>query len=151
MLNGVVYTIEAALPVLLEQGQGGAIVITSSSVGLKVGGVRFDTMSRGGAGYAAAKAGVIGLVNFYANALGEKNIRVNSVHPTGTNTPMVVNQQFAEYAAAHPSFGETMQNLLPTPLVEPADISEAMLYLCAESGRFVHGVKLSVDAGLVVR
>jgi SDR family mycofactocin-dependent oxidoreductase len=150
MLNGVVYTIEAALPTLLKQEEGGVIVITSSSVGLKVGGVRFDTMSRGGVGYAAAKAGVIGLVHFYANALGEKNIRVNSVHPTGTNTPMVVNPQFAEYAAAHPSFGETMQNLLPTPLVEPADISEAMLYLCAYSGRFVHGVKLSVDAGLVI-
>ncbi len=151
MLNGVYYTIEAALPILLEQDQGGAIVITSSSAGLKVGGVRLSTMNRGGAGYAAAKHGVVGLMRFYANGLGEKNIRVNSVHPTGVNTPMVVNEQFMEYVGEHPEFGETMQNLLPTPLVEAADVSEAMVYLCADSGRFVHGTTLSVDAGLVVK
>jgi len=151
MLSGVYYTIEAALPKLVDQDEGGAIVITSSSGGLKVGGIRFDTMSHGGAGYASAKHGVVGLMRYYANALGEKNIRVNSVHPTGVNSPMVVNEQFAEYAAAHPGFGETMQNLLPVPLIEPADVSEAMIYLCADSGRYITGITLSVDAGLVVR
>jgi SDR family mycofactocin-dependent oxidoreductase len=150
MLNGVYFTIEAALPFLIEQDQGGAIVITSSSAGLKAGGIRFSTMSRGAAGYAAAKHGVVGLMRYYANCLGEKNIRVNSVHPTGVATPMVVNQQFAEYAAENPDFVATMQNLLPTPLVEASDISEAMVYLCAESGRFVHGTTMSVDAGRVV-
>ena len=151
MLSGVYYTIEAALPKLVDQDEGGAIVITSSSGGLKVGGIRFDTMSHGGAGYAAAKHGVVGLMRYYANALGEKNIRVNTVNPTGVNTPMVVNEQFAAFAAAHPSFGQAMQNLLPVPVVEPVDVSEAMIYLCAESGRYITGITLSVDAGLGVK
>jgi NAD(P)-dependent dehydrogenase (short-subunit alcohol dehydrogenase family) len=44
-----------------------------------------------------------------------------------------------------------MQNLLPVPLIEPVDVSEAMIYLCADSGRYITGITLSVDAGLVVR
>lgn len=152
MLNGVYFTIEAALPALLEHGDGGAIVITSSSAGLKAGGIRFSSMSHGGAGYAAAKHGVVGLMRYYANALAEKHIRVNSVHPTGVMTPMVVNEQFIQFAAEHPEFGETMQNLLPNvPVIEVSDITEAMVYLCGNSGRYITGITHSVDAGLVVK
>lgn len=150
MLTGVFNTVEAAIPTLLEQDQGGAIVITSSSAGLKVGGARLSTVNRGSLGYAAAKHGVVGLMRAWANALAERNIRVNTVHPTGVNSPMVVNEQFARYTTEHPEIGQTMQNLLPTPLVEPIDISRAMLYLCSEDGRYVTGITLSVDAGLVV-
>jgi SDR family mycofactocin-dependent oxidoreductase len=152
MLNGAYFTIEAALPALLAHGEGGAIVITSSSVGLKVGGTRFSTMSHGGAGYAAAKHGVVGLMRYYANSLAEKNIRVNSVHPTGVNSPMVVNEQFMQFAMDNPEFGQTMQNLLPNvPVIEASDVTEAMVYLCGNSGRYVTGITHSVDAGLVVK
>lgn len=152
MLNGVHFTVEAALPALLDNAEGGAIVITSSSAGLKAGGVRLSTMSHGTAGYAAAKHGVVGLMRYYANALAEKNIRVNTVHPTGVATPMVVNEQFMQYAVEHPEFGETMQNLLPNvPVIEPSDITEAMVYLCGTSGRYITGITHTVDAGLVVK
>lgn len=152
MLNGVYFAIEAALPALLDNGEGGAIVITSSSAGLKAGGVRFSTMSHGSAGYAAAKHGVVGLMRYYANALAEKKIRVNSVHPTGVMTPMVVNEQFMQFAVENPEFGQTMQNLLPdVPVVEASDITEAMYYLCGTSGRYITGITHSVDAGLVVK
>ena len=152
MLNGVYFTIEAAVPALLDQGDGGAIVITSSSAGLKVGGIRFSTMSHGGAGYTAAKHGVVGLMRYYANSLAEKNIRVNSVHPTGVATPMVVNEQFIQYAMDNPQFGETMQNLMPNvPVIEASDVTEAMVYLCSTSGRYITGITHSVDAGLVVK
>ena len=152
MLNGVYFAIEAALPALLDNAEGGAIVITSSSAGLKAGGARFSTMSHGTAGYAAAKHGVVGLMRYYANSLAEKNIRVNSVHPTGVMTPMVVNEQFMQYAVEHPEFGQTMQNLLPNvPVIEPSDITEAMVYLCGTSGRYITGITHSVDAGLVVK
>jgi SDR family mycofactocin-dependent oxidoreductase len=150
MLSGVYYTIEACLPTLLAQDQGGAIVITSSAAGLKAI-ARFSTMSRGAAGYIAVKHGVVGLMRYYANALAEKNIRVNSVHPTGVNSPMVINDQFVEYATAHPEFGQLMQNPLPTPLIEASDVTEAMLYLCGGSGRFITGITLPIDAGLVVK
>jgi NAD(P)-dependent dehydrogenase (short-subunit alcohol dehydrogenase family) len=109
-------------------------------------------MSHGTAGYAAAKHGVVGLMRYYANSLAEKNIRVNSVHPTGVMTPMVVNEQFMQYAVEHPEFGETMQNLLPNvPVIEPSDITEAMIYLCGKSGRYITGITHSVDAGLTVK
>jgi NAD(P)-dependent dehydrogenase (short-subunit alcohol dehydrogenase family) len=92
MLNGVYYTIEAALPALLETGDGGAIVITSSVAGLSGMHVKFSQKTHGGAGYLAAKHGVVGIMRGYANMLAEKNIRVNTVHPTGLNSPMIVNQ-----------------------------------------------------------
>ena len=92
---------------------------------------RFDTMSHGAAGYASAKHGVVGLMRHYANGLGEKNIRVNTVNPTGVSTPMIMNEQFAAFAAAHRGFGQAMRNLLPVPVVEPVDVSEADdLFVC---------------------
>jgi SDR family mycofactocin-dependent oxidoreductase len=151
MLNGVYFTIEAALPALLANDDGGAIVITSSSAGLRAGGARLSTKSHGIAGYAAAKHGVVGLMRFYANTLAERNIRVNSIHPTGVASPMVVNEQFMQFAMEHPEFGETMQNLLDVPVIDVSDITEAVLYLCGHSGRYVTGVTLPVDAGLTVK
>ena len=76
---------------MIERGQGGAIVLTSSTAGIT--GIGGDT--RGGLGYTAAKHGVVGLMRSYANILAPHRIRVNSVHPTGVRTPMVVNEVMA--------------------------------------------------------
>jgi len=103
------------------------------------------------AGYAAARHGVVGLMRFYANTLAEKNIRVSTVHPTGVATPMVVNKQFMHYAMENPEFGQTMQNLLAVPVIEPNDITEAMVHLCGHGGRYITGITLPVDAGLTVK
>lgn len=151
MLNGAYFTVEAALPALLAHGDGGAIVITSSAAGLKSVGPGFNTKSHGGAGYTAAKHGVVGLMRYYATTLAEKNIRVNSVHPTGVATPMIENEQVAQYIAEHPDFGAVLQNLLPVPVVESSDVSEALMYLCGQSGRYITGVTLPVDAGLTIK
>lgn len=151
MLNGVYYTIEAALPALLEHGDGGAIVITSSVAGLSGMHVKLSQKTHGGAGYLAAKHGVIGVMRGYANMLAEKNIRVNTVHPTGLNSPMIVNEQVGRLLAEQPEYGAAFENLLPVPLIEASDISEAMLYLCGPSGRYITGIMLPVDAGFLVR
>jgi len=151
MLNGVYYTIEAALPALLEHGDGGAIVITSSVAGLSGMHAKFSQKTHGGAGYIAAKHGVAGLMRGYANMLAEKNIRVNSVHPTGLNSPMIVNPQVEQLLAEQPEYAAAFENLLPVPLIEASDISEAMLYLCGPSGRYITGIQLPVDAGFTVR
>ncbi len=95
MLNGVYFTIEAALPAMLAHGEGGAIVITSSAAGFKSVSIDFDTISHGAAGYTAAKHGVIGVMRHFATSLAEKNIRVNSVHPGGVATPMIINEAMA--------------------------------------------------------
>jgi SDR family mycofactocin-dependent oxidoreductase len=100
-LTGVWNTVEVAVPRLVEQGRGGAIVLTSSTAGLK--GIGGD--SGGGLGYTASKHGVVGLMRAYATNLLQHNIRVNSVHPTGVNTPMVVNEVMAAVPRGGPVGG----------------------------------------------
>ena len=151
MLTGVHFTIEAALPALLEHGDGGAIVITSSAAGLKSISPGTDTMSHGAAGYNAAKHGVVGLMRYYATSLAQNNIRVNSIHPGGVATPMILNDVVAGFVADHPRFGDAQQPLLPDGLVTPEAVSDAMVYLCGAAGRYLTGVALPIDAGLVVK
>jgi SDR family mycofactocin-dependent oxidoreductase len=147
LLNGVYYTVEAALPALLEHGEGGAIVITSSAAGLNSVCPTFSVRSHGFAGYHAAKHGVVGLMRYYATALAEKNIRVNTVHPSGVATPMIMNEAVMQNMADHPEGNSALQNLLPVPMVDSVDVTEAMVYLCGQSGRYLTGVTLPVDAG----
>jgi SDR family mycofactocin-dependent oxidoreductase len=151
MLTGVYFTIEAALPALLEHGDGGAIVITSSVAGLSGMHVRFGQKNEGGAGYIAGKHGVVGLMRYYANLLAEKNIRVNTVHPTGLASPMIINEQTERLLADQPEYQTAFENLLPVPVIEASDISNAMVYLCGDSGRYITGTTLQVDAGFAVK
>ena len=72
---------------------------------------------------------------------------MNSVHPTGVNTPMVVNDIMAEFLAQDPQMSNAMANALPVDLVEPVDISNAILWLVSDDARYVTGVTLPVDAG----
>jgi NAD(P)-dependent dehydrogenase (short-subunit alcohol dehydrogenase family) len=124
MLNGVYFTIEAALPAMLAHGDGGAIVITSSAAVFRPVTTDFGTASHGAAGYTAAKHGVIGVMRHFAIALAEKNIRVNTVHPGGVATPMIYNEAMAAWSAEHPSFSRCQQPPLAVPPVEPEVISD---------------------------
>ena len=151
LLNGVYYTIEAALPYLLSQDEGGAIVITSSTAGLNSLCPTLTSQSRGMAGYHAGKHGVVGLMRYYATSLAEKNIRVNTVHPTGVATPMILKEGFAELVAEHPEDVTGLQAPLPVELIDPSDVSEAMVYLCGRSGRYITGITLPVDGGISVK
>jgi NAD(P)-dependent dehydrogenase (short-subunit alcohol dehydrogenase family) len=151
MVNGVHTTIEAALPHLLAHGDGGAIVITSSTGGLKPMVSGFNSRNPGIAGYIAAKHAVVGLMRYYATTLAEKEIRVNSVHPTGAATPMVQNEVFDQFIESSPAFAAAFTNLLPVPVIDAEDVTEAMLYLCARSGRYITGTTLAVDAGILIK
>jgi SDR family mycofactocin-dependent oxidoreductase len=147
MLTGVFYTIDSAVPSMVERGEGGSIVITSSTAGLKGLSKSVETATAGMLGYTAAKHGVVGLMRAYANALAPHRIRVNTVHPTGVNTPMVVNEGFGVFVTEHPDAAAALQNPLPVELIEPVDISNAIVWLCSEDARYVTGVTLPVDAG----
>ena len=151
LLTGVYLTIDVAVPTMVAQDQGGSIVITSSTAGLKGIGRNLAATSPGMIGYTAAKHGVVGLMRLYANLLAAHRIRVNSLHPTGVNTPMVVNEQFARFIEEFPNAGEAMQNALPVQLVEPEDIANAAAWLCSDEARYITGVTLPVDAGFTVR
>lgn len=80
---------------MLERGQGGSIQITSSAPGLSS--MAFNT-TPGQAAYVAAKHGVVELMRLYASHPAPHSIRINTVHPTGVNTPMVANEQYGKCA-----------------------------------------------------
>jgi SDR family mycofactocin-dependent oxidoreductase len=142
-LTGVFNTVETAIPSMIERGRGGAIVLTSSTAGNN--GIVGPT--RGGLGYAASKHGVVGLMRSYANILAPHSIRVNTVHPTGVNTPMIVNEAMEAWLAQAPQRPSSLANALPVPMVEPIDISNAIAWLVSDEARYVTGVMLPVDAG----
>jgi NAD(P)-dependent dehydrogenase (short-subunit alcohol dehydrogenase family) len=87
----------------------------------------------------------------YANILAEHSIRVNTIHPTGVNTPMVRNEAFEAFAEEQPRLVQMLRNAMPQPLLEPSDITNAILWLVSDEARFVTGVTLPVDAGFTVR
>ena len=117
-LTGVYNTIKAAIPTMVKQGTGGSIVLISSAAGL----AGVGSPDAGSVGYAAAKHGVVGLMRVYANLLAKQNIRVNSIHPTGVETPMIDNDftrgLLAKMAAASDSPGN-MGNALPVEVLQP--------------------------------
>ncbi|KUI32120.1 3-ketoacyl-ACP reductase [Mycobacterium sp. IS-1742] len=143
-LNGVWHTIAATAPSIIRKGRGGSIILTSSMQGL---------VGRGGDGsaamfaYAASKHGVVGLMRSAANAYAPHNIRVNSVHPTGVGTPMILNEHMATVFAANPTSDAMAGNLLPVPYVEPEDVANAVVWLAGPKARYITGTALPVDAG----
>jgi (+)-trans-carveol dehydrogenase len=151
-LTGLWHTARAAVPHLVAGGQGGSIVLTSPVAGLKA--------MPGMSGYVSAKHGVIGLMRTLAVELGQHRIRVNTVLPTNVNTPMFMNE------GAFKLFRPDMENpgpddvaaviaqfmhVLPVGWVEPEDISNAILFLVSDEGRYITGVALPVDAGALIK
>jgi SDR family mycofactocin-dependent oxidoreductase len=147
-LTGVYNTIKAAIPTLVKQGAGGSIVLISSAAGL----AGVGSPDAGSVGYAAAKHGVVGLMRVYANLLAKQNIRVNSIHPTGVETPMIDNDftrgWLAKMAAESDSPG-SMGNALPVEVLQPEDIANAVAWLVSDQARYITGVTLPVDAGFL--
>jgi (+)-trans-carveol dehydrogenase len=138
-------------PHLIAGGSGGSIVLTSSVAGL---------IGQPGIGhYVAAKHGVVGLMKTLALELAPLNIRVNSIHPTNVDTPMIMNE--ATYRVflpddPHPTRemfavpAEEM-NALPVPWIEPGDVSNAVLFLASDEARYVTGISLPIDAGAAIK
>jgi SDR family mycofactocin-dependent oxidoreductase len=149
-LFGARNTVQAAAPRLIEQGDGGAIVLTSSTQGLSG---RGGTGSGAGDGYTASKHGLVGLMRAWATWLAPYYIRVNTVHPTGVNTPMIVgNDAMAEFVETRPDIAAAIGgNLLPVELVEAGDVSAAIAWLVSDEARYITGVTLPVDAGFVAK
>jgi (+)-trans-carveol dehydrogenase len=146
-LSGVWKTVKAGVPHLLAGGRGGSIVLTSSVAGSKA----YPQVGH----YVAAKHGVVGLMRTFAVELGQHSIRVNSVHPTHVNTPLLMNE--ATYRLFRPDLEDPGPDdlapicqsfhFLPIPWVTPEDISNAVLFLASDEARYITGVPLPVDAG----
>jgi SDR family mycofactocin-dependent oxidoreductase len=146
-LIGAWNTVEAATPALIDGGRGGSIVMTSSSAGLKATG----TDRAGGQAYPAAKRGLVGLMQVLANELAQYSIRVNTIHPTGVATGMVMNDAMAAMVEANDPALSSMQNALPIQVLMPEDIANAVAFLVSEEARFITGTQWPLDAGFAVR
>lgn len=146
-LTGVFHTIRAALPAMLEGGTGGSIVITSSSAGLRGTG----SPNAGAQAYTAAKRGLVGYMQTLANDLAKHWIRVNTIHPTGVATGMVLNEAMQQLATQADGDMSAMQNALPIPILEAEDIANAVAWLVSDEAHYITGVALPLDAGFAVR
>jgi SDR family mycofactocin-dependent oxidoreductase len=153
--SGVVNAVEAALPHLPD---GGSIVATGSTAALMPPSDNGRPDS-GKLGYSFAKRSVASFVNDLAVALAPRRIRVNAVHPTNTNTPMLNSDPM--YREFRPDLeNPTREDALPAfhvmtamglPYVEPDDIANAVLFLVSDESRYVTGAQLRVDAGAIVK
>lgn len=150
-LTGVFHTCQVTAPHLIARG-GGAMVLVSSIAGLRgLGGV---------AHYTAAKHGMVGLMRSLAHELAPHRVRVNTVHPTNVDTPLIQNDAVrsafrpdldrpptrAEFAAA-----ARPMNMLDIPWVDPIDVANASLFLASDEARYITAATLPVDAGSTQR
>jgi SDR family mycofactocin-dependent oxidoreductase len=142
-LTGVWNTMVACAPHLIAAG-GGSIICTSSTAGIK--GLPYL------APYVAAKHGVVGIARTMANELAAHGIRVNTVHPTGVQTPMADGLGgLNPLIERDPNLGPIFMNTLPVESVEARDISNAVLFLASDEARYITGLEFTVDAGNTIR
>ena len=152
-LSGVFRTVRPAIPHLKEHGEGGSIVLTGSVAAIK--GIRNL------AHYTAAKHGLVGLMRTLAIELAPFGIRVNTIHPTNVDTPLIHNEptyklfmpdrdpSTVSREDVAPIFSGAQ--LLDVPWLAPEDVSETILFLFSSAGRDMTGVSLPIDAGNTVR
>jgi SDR family mycofactocin-dependent oxidoreductase len=151
-LSGTWRTIRAVVPAMIEAGNGGSIIVVSSSAGLKA--------TPGNGHYAASKHGLTALTNTLALEVGEFGIRVNSIHPYSIDTPMIEPEAMMQLFKSHPSF---LHSFAPMPL-HPTDhggtrtrnefmtaeeVSDVVAWLAGDGSATLSGVQVPVDRGVL--
>ena len=133
-LDGVFFTLRAAIPGMVSRKRG-AIVTISSMWGVTGGSCE--------APYSAAKAGVIGLTKALAKELGPSGIRVNCVAPGAIETDMT--------AFLTPEDRAALADEAPLGRMgTPEEVADAIRFLAGEEARFITGQVLRVDGGMVI-
>lgn len=142
-LSGTWRTLRAVVPAMIDAGNGGSIVVVSSTAGLKA--------TPGNGHYAASKHGLVGLTNTLALELGEFGIRVNSIHPYSVDTPMIETNAMMKLLGAHPSY---LHSFSPMPLQAKGfmtvdEISDVVVWLAGDGAGALSGAQIPVDKGVL--
>ncbi len=149
-LNGTWRTIRAAVPAMIEAGNGGSIIIVSSSAGTKA--------TPGNAHYSASKHGLVALTNALAIEAGEYGIRVNSIHPYSIDTPMVELHAMMEMFGKYPAFLHSFSPMPYQPVnhhgkkglkefMAPEEVSDVVAWLAGDGSATISGSQIAVDRG----
>ncbi len=149
-LNGTWRTIRAAVPAMIEAGNGGSIIIVSSSAGLKA--------TPGNGHYSASKHGLVALTNALAIEVGEFGIRVNSIHPYSIETPMVEKKAMMDLFTKYPSYVHSFSPMPYQPVnhqgkkglmefMEPEQVSDVVAWLAGDGSATISGSQIAVDRG----
>ena len=142
-LTGVFYTFRAVVPHLIERGFGR--IVATSSIIARMGGTNSGH-------YVAAKWGVIGLVKSLSLEVADHGITVNAVLPAGVNTALLHNK--ATYKALRPDLDDpTREDIEPMfaqgpGLLEPEDVSNAILFLVTDRRGHLNGEVLTMSGGI---
>jgi len=156
-LIGVINAVHAALPHL----QAGASVIATGSTAAYMQTLPMQKVGTdsGGISYMVAKRMLSSYMHDLARELAPRSIRANVVHPTNVNTDML--QSEVMYRSFRPDLEHPTredatpafysQQAMPVPWIEPVDISNAVLFLASDEARYVTGVALPVDAGVLIK
>jgi len=135
-LKSMMLTSKYVVPKMIETG-GGSIINISSIVGLRSGGGSPSIP------YAASKGGVIALTKSMAVQLGRDNVRVNCIAPGHIYTPMVGGKMSPEMRVKRRTAG---------PLGTEGnawDIAWANVFLASDESRWISGITMPIDAGLL--
>jgi SDR family mycofactocin-dependent oxidoreductase len=141
-VTGTWNTVMAGAPHLVAAG-GGSVILISSAAGLKVQPFMVP--------YTTSKFAVRGMAKAFAAELGRHNIRVNSVHPTGVNTPMGSGRMQEEIGAAiagDQRLGAMFINMLPVDVTQPEDVADTVLFLASDESKFITAHEIAPDAGV---
>jgi SDR family mycofactocin-dependent oxidoreductase len=141
--TGTFNTLKATVPVLIEQGRGGAIVVVSSVAGLR--GLPFLS------DYSASKHAITGLAKSVANEVAQHRIRVNTIHPASVPTGMTTPELFPLVAGAAHTLGPIFMNALPITTTPAAHIAGAVAWLCSDEAAEFTGIQLPLDMGTLLR
>lgn len=155
-LGGVVNALNAAFPHLQD---GASLIAIGSIAGIMSGAVDSPATGPGGAGYAFSKRSIAQLVHELAILLAPRSIRVNAVHPTNCNTDMLQNETMYKMfrpdleapTAEDAGLVFPLLHALPTPWIDPADVSNAIAFLASDESRWITGQQLKIDAGAIVK
>ena len=151
-LSGAWRTVRAAVPAMIEAGNGGSIIMVSSSAGLKA--------TPGNGHYSASKHGIVAITNALSLEVGEFGIRVNSIHPYSIDTPMVERDAMMEVFSQHPNF---LHSFAPMPLhpvhhagkkglqefMTPEEVSNVVAWLASDESMAISGSQIAVDRGVM--